>query len=353
MKMKLVSQAGNEHSSIENKIQSACKGLNLDRLDVAVAYATMPGLKLLELALGGLPSKSRWVIGLDDAITQPEAIEYLMQLRGSKVRVGKMSAATRFHPKLYCLWSSSFDDQCISVVGSGNLTLNGLRTNGETAAILIAESKSEAMQLKKQWKNMWQLGEELDLEQLQSYRELYMQAKKLRKKLIKLGVVPPDQSLDDKIEEKPSYNGNPESAHIAWLEAGTASAGGRDLEFPKKMMPFFELSRKKETRKFLMATGAEHELTFTERMDNQMWRLLFSSASIRAAIGRDTMRPESGVNRSDLAVVFRKINGSKNFQVEMLKADSSAFIDLVQKSKSINASFVTTKRPGGRKFGFY
>lgn len=151
MKFQLVSQIGDKKSSLEQKIKSACSGMiyDLDRLDVAVAYATIQGVKLLESTLGGIPSRSRWIIGLDDAVTQPEALEYLKKLEGSEVHVGKMQSTARFHPKLYCLWSSNYDRKCVSIVGSGNLTINGFRGNGEAAIIATSESKSETLLLKK------------------------------------------------------------------------------------------------------------------------------------------------------------------------------------------------------------
>lgn len=352
MKWTLISQGGKGNASLGQAINSACKGLDLDRLDVAVAYATLPGVKALKLALGGIPKKSRWVIGLDDAITQPEALKYLVELPGSEVRVAKMTPAKRFHPKLYCLWSSLVVDRCISVIGSGNMTLNGLRTNGETAIILTAETSNEVENLRTQWDKMWELGHKPNKKELDDYRGVYLKAKNQRKKLVDLGVTPPEAEPDAPVDEEPAYDGDPAAARIAWLEAGSPSAAGRDLEFPKAMMPFFALNKSKEARNFIMENGSKHSLTFTERTDNQMWRLLFSSASIQDALGRDTMRPTSGGNRSDLVVAFHKIEGSKDFKVKMMTVNSVSFKDLVKKSKEVKGVF-STRNPGGRQFGFY
>ena len=356
MKFELVSQIGVKNSSLEEKIKSACFDTiyDLDRLDVAVAYATIQGVKLLESTLGQIPSNSRWVIGLDDAVTQPEALEYLTKLEGSEVRIGKMHRAARFHPKLYCLWSSNDDSKCVSIVGSGNLTISGFRENGEAAAIFTSESISDALLLKQQCKRMWQLGEKLSSLKLQSYRDTYMKAKKLRKELVDIGVTLPDSQSESQWEEG-SYtqSGDPTSASNAWLEAGSASAGGRDLEFPKKMMPFFRLSATKETRKFIMGDGTEHQLTFTERTRNQMWRLMFTSEAIRAAIDRDTLRPTSGGNRSDLTIIFQRIKGSNDFALRMIRIDDYEFNKLLQKSRSSGSLERTTAGPGGRRYGFY
>jgi len=202
---------------------------------------------------------------------------------------------------------------------------------------------------------MWQLSEKLSSDKLQSYRDTYMKAKKLRKELIDIGITPPDSQSESQWEEENyyTYNGDPANARHAWLEAGSASAGGRDLEFPKKMMPFFKLNATKETRTFVMDDGAEHKLRFTERKSNQMWRLMFTSEAIRAAIDRDTLRPMSGGNRSDLVVVFQRIKGSKDFALKMIRMGGYEFEKLLQKSKKSGSHTRTAAGPGGRQYGFY
>lgn len=351
MKSKLVAQGGGGTASLSKAIGAAASDAAFNRLDVAVAYATLQGIKALEIALGGIPPKSRWVIGLDDAISQPEAITYLVEMPGSTVRVAKMAPAKRFHPKLYRLWSSESADLCISVIGSGNMTQRGLRSNGETAAILTAESAEDAAEMDKQWKAMWRLGHNPQPDELAEYKKAYEIAKKQRKKISDIGAAPPEPDPSDPVEEEPSYTGTPTSAHLAWLEAGSANAGGKDLEFPKAMMPFFGLKKSKETRTFVVG-GKEFEMIFTERLANQMWRLMFTRDVTQAAIGRDSLRPPSGINRSDLTVIFRKVAGTKKFELVLVPIDSAAYSEALERSKSIGGYFAT-RNPGGRKFGFY
>lgn len=351
MKWTLIAQGGDDQDSLDETLRASCSDPNLDRLDVAVAYATLQGVKALKMALNGIPQRSRWIIGLDDGISQPAAIEYLMKLNGAKVRLAKLSPSRRFHPKLYCIWSSVADDICISAVGSGNMTLNGLRKNGETGVVLSADCKEEADKLKAQWKAMWRLGVEATIASVSEYKAIYEAAKIYRKKIADAGASPPEPEQDDPVEILASYTGDPSGARTAWLEAGSPSAGGRDLEFPKAMMPFFALSGGREDRKITTVGGSAFILTFTERLDNQMWRLLFSSSAIQAAIGRDSMRPAPGINRSDLVVVFHKVAGSKNLRVEFTKIGSTKHIQLQSESKLANGLY-RTRNPGGREFGF-
>lgn len=75
MKWTLISQGGAGDQTLGKALSESSGTGQFDRLDVAVAYATLPGVKALALAVGGIPQISRWVVGLDDAITQPEALE--------------------------------------------------------------------------------------------------------------------------------------------------------------------------------------------------------------------------------------------------------------------------------------
>lgn len=352
LKWTLISQGGAADQTLGKALTASSGAGKFDRLDVAVAYATLPGVKALDLAVGGIPQTSRWVVGLDDAISQPEALEYIAQLPGSELRVVKLTPTRRFHPKMYLLWSSTNKGEAAAAIGSGNMTLNGLRKNGETAVVLTAEAVKDANALKRQWREMWDLGHSPSNQELADYKELFKKAKKQRKKVADLGAAPLEPDPTDVVGEESTFDGSPESAKIAWLEVGSANAGGRDLEFPKAMMPYFGLNGSKEKRKFITVDGQEHTLVFTKREQNDMWRLMFNTASIQSAVNRITMRPASGANRSDLAVVFRKRVGTKKFDLQLLKIASAKFKIYVKQSKNIDAQYVTTKAPGGRRYGY-
>ena len=352
MKWRLIAQGQLSAPTLAEALGEAISSDQFDNLDVAVAYATLQGVKALELALNGIKKTSRWVVGLDDAISQPEAIEYLISLNGSKVRLASMSPQKRFHPKLYCSWSSNRDDQCVTAIGSGNMTLNGLRNNGETAVLLTAESNVEVAALRAQWQAMWDLGRAATSDAIEAYRKAYSAARKQRRKISNLGVAPPEPKPNAPVEVESSFDGNPTSANHAWLEAGSPSAGGRDLELPRHIVPFFELKRSPTTKTFRMQNGEHFYLRFTERTNNQMWRLMFNRNSIHAATGRETLRPVSGGNRSDLGVVFRKSDGAADYDVQMVAIGSPEHENIIARSRRANGLF-HTRNPGGRNFGFF
>lgn len=352
MQVRLIAQ-GTQEATLEGALADAAAAGDFDRLDVAVAYATKQGLLTLKGALGGFPDKSRWVVGLDDAITQPEALTYLTNLPGARLRLAQLAPDRRFHPKLYCLRNSANDAIAVSAIGSGNMTLRGLRRNGEAAVLLTAESTVDASALKAQWKTLWSLGDDATQPVIQAYADAYQKAKKQRAKVVDLGVAPPEPEPDAPVPVVAIFDGNPASATIAWTEGGSPSAGGRDLEFPRAMMPFFRLNASPVHKRFRMANGQVFLLTFTMRADNQMWRLMFSRDAIFAGIGRENLRPVAGTsNRSDLAVVFERSGSGADYDVRLLPIGSAPYNALVARSHAIGV-VDRTRNPGGRNFGYY
>lgn len=350
----LVAQGHLGGTTIAAEMQAAIGQIVFDRLDVAVAYATRAGLEALRVAIGDWPVATRWVVGLDDAITQPEAIDELTELPGGTLRLASLAPeGRRFHPKLYCLWSSTNPAVCLAVIGSANMTLHGLNRNGEVGAILVAENVAEAEMLKASWGQMNALGRDLNDWDLNEYREAHTRARRARKRMAKIGAVPADPEGEEEMGDIPVFDGDPARASVAWTEGASPSAGGRDLEFPRPMMPFFHLTHSPSTKRFRMKNGQIFPLTFTMRTDNQMWRLLFSRDAIFAGIGRQSLRPVLyDSNRSDLAIVFSRAVGDADYDIDLIVIDSPAHAALLARSQAVGI-LERTRNPGGRHYGYY
>lgn len=231
--------------------------------------------------------------------------------------------------------------------------MRGLRHNGEAAVLLNAETIEDVAALKAQWKILWSLGLDATQPMIDAYAESYMQAKKQRAKVVDLGVAPPEPEPDAPIPAPVIFDGNPANASTAWTEGASPSAGGRDLEFPRTMMPFFRLNNSPVHKRFRMANGQVFLLTFTMRTDNQMWRLMFSRDAIFAGIGRESLRPATGTsNRSDLAIVFEREGNGADYQVQLLPIGSAPYNALVARSQAAGV-VDRTRNPGGRNFGYF
>ena len=347
---KLVSQGKAGGETLAGAIGIVLAGKNFDRLDVAVAYATRSGIRALKQTSGGFPSTTRWVVGLDDFITQPEAIDDLLSFDDVEVRLATLAPeGRRFHPKMYCFWSSQDANLCVAVIGSANMTQHGLNKNGEVSAILEAENAEDAAQLKAGWQAMWAMGKSADAQSLESYRAAHIIARRAQRGLAKVGGIVMQPEAEETLS---TFDGNPATASTAWTECGSPSAGGRDLEFPRALMPFFGLLESPATKSFRAQNGDTFQLKFTERTNNDMWRLMLSTDSIRSAIGRDTLRAVAGGNRSDLAIVFTRAGNGTDYDLRMVLIGSAQHSELLALSQAADG-LNRTHGPGGRNFGFY
>lgn len=138
-------------------------------LDVAAAYITAGGLHdfvdRMETALGGdWPSvEKRWLTSFDYCRTQPVALEKLLSLPTSSVRVHDAHFTLAhnampkipFHPKTFLIRS---DDKDFALAGSGNLSRSGMSRGVEVGLALSvlrtnpAEASSAAsMQSLRDW----------------------------------------------------------------------------------------------------------------------------------------------------------------------------------------------------------
>lgn len=192
MKFQLLAQGGAREVSLAAAIKLRVRTAPFNRLDVAAAYVTLQGVRALEATLGSKPASSRWVVGLDDAITQPEAIEYLVALAGAELRVAKLSPARRFHPKVYRFFDDNAPGRSLLVVGSGNLTQRGIQKNAEGAVLLDAENEADVALGVTMFEELWAIGRKLEVGELAAYAERYKKAKASRKAVEDAGDSPPE-----------------------------------------------------------------------------------------------------------------------------------------------------------------
>ena len=231
------------------------------------------------------------------------------------------------------------------------MTLNGLRRNGETAALLSAENAGDTAALRGQWETMWDMGSATSQAMIDEYRSQYQKAKAARRVVVALKAAPAEPDPEAPLPPEATFDGaDPSSATIGWTEAGSPSAGGLDLEFPRELMPFFALPQAGGMRRFRTPNGSIHSLRFTYRDDNKMWRLLLSADSVDDLIGRRSLRPGPH-ERSEFALTFARAANADEYGLAALRLDSLDFQALIQETEAVGG-LRSTKGNGSRKFGF-
>jgi HKD family nuclease len=173
-------------------IEAIAKASDLIKLDIAAAYVTSSGtydlLKRIDAALGAdwAGVKKRWITSFDYCRTQPIALETLLSLPASSVRVydaafclahGGMPKVP-FHPKAFLFRGK---DKDFALAGSGNLSRSGL-SKGIEVGLTIAVARQNPVEptsaaaikaLRRWYKVAWETATPLDADLLKRYVKLF------------------------------------------------------------------------------------------------------------------------------------------------------------------------------------
>lgn len=137
---------GSEYASL---FSLALRQAEFASFDGAVAYATLEGIKSLEASFADnlraqwLGLRKRWLTGIDWCRTEPVALERLSSLDNSVCRIHDGTRVVRqagcfpilpFHPKTFILQGEGV---VAVIVGSGNLSRNGLTKGHEVGSLLL------------------------------------------------------------------------------------------------------------------------------------------------------------------------------------------------------------------------
>ena len=153
------------------------------RMSVAVAYSSLAGVaSLCDIARASNPEVSfRWLLGLDDYITHPAAIEFCCSIGNTNVRLYRSTKAnTRFHPKVFLFDTLGNNAASSMIVGSANLTFAALNKNCEAIAILDAQNAADAAIMRSRYELLWGLGGKPTKPLLDEYRKQFAKFRKSR-----------------------------------------------------------------------------------------------------------------------------------------------------------------------------
>ena len=140
-------------------------------VDIAVAFVTLAGLSdlLPVLKKASMNGSVRLLTGLYQCFTEPEALRVLLAEQtdtADRLSV-RLSTDPHFHWKAYFLLKGG---KATAVIGSSNLTAEGLGGSGEFNAVFSMSAKSPAYKsLRKPFEEEWKLAKPLHREQIDKY----------------------------------------------------------------------------------------------------------------------------------------------------------------------------------------
>ncbi len=329
----------------EHVVATSC-----DELNAAAAYVTIEGVNALLETLGDrLLKSSRWLVGLDDAVSQPGAIEKIQALPNARIRVVAFgSTGVRFHTKLIHLAASKKPKIAALMVGSANISRAAFEKNAEAAAFLTSDDEATAEWFRKTFEDVWKLGHAPTAAELEAYKTRYDAARKLRKKI--------NQLLE---ESEPSSNVvfapdeaqlDPSLADLCWIECGRITLMGRELELKAIQARFFGLTPTGGPAKIMTLVhrdGSSHPTQFIFR-GNSMWRVMFPTSIPEVGAGLRPIEPNGGLGRSPYVAVFQRTNQADRFEIRFLHEESDDYTDLRARSDALG----TLGDTGSRRFGW-
>lgn len=135
-------EIGNVHRiRIGDVLNTAIADSNCRRFRFAVAYTRMSGWNRLAASIDSLLNRGGRIsgaTGVDNAITSIEALQFLRQISADST-VFYTTSGFIFHPKLYLM---NGDSQAVALIGSANLTRDGLFRNIEVATAVHLDFNS-------------------------------------------------------------------------------------------------------------------------------------------------------------------------------------------------------------------
>ncbi len=108
---------------------------------VSVAFVREGGLDVVEEAIKPLAKHTKFFVGIRNDITSIQAIKRLLTMGVELYAVDTGSRNTIFHPKLYFAANTT---QASVIIGSANLTFNGLHNNIEVSTLMMLDLSDPA-----------------------------------------------------------------------------------------------------------------------------------------------------------------------------------------------------------------
>lgn len=348
-----------------NAIGQIVESAGVQTMDVAAAYITSGGVfeltKQMKASMGAAWKgvKKRWITSFDYCRTEPLALETLLSLPSSSVRIHNAAFCLEhhgtpkvpFHPKAFLFRG---DQRDFALAGSGNISRSGL-LKGFEAGLVIAVNRvdpdeptsSAAVKSLRTWFSVtWNGATALDGNLLEAYTELYESTPNLKSPVPTEDDVASDYvggtALSDKDLQKLRVCRN------FWIEAGNVTKNfgpklpGNQLMMKRLSRVFFGFDPTAVAENTQIGTvhisfdggpTGGYSLTYS---DNKMDKLVLPHPS---EVGPPSYDNQPLLFRRMTPKLFRLTLGTKPDKASWLK-----------KSKAIQAAFVMK---GGREWGVF
>ena len=357
MKLSILSQVPSRSESLlSDTLQSYAASFECSELRVAVAYASVAGVMRLLKVLNStkVTFRSQWLLGLDDYLTQPGALQLCATLPNAELRIaGSLGKQKRFHPKMFFLSSRQSSLICL---GSANLTIGGLVRNCESFSAIQCESNDEMGTFLPAWEALWQVGRTASNEDIDRYTFEYSQANPPRgdggSNSGDLDTT--DSSEEFEILENDSPELDPLLARRCWIEVGKNTGKGFELEFKAEQALFFGLSPggddgEKQYRNFRTSAGEVVSLPLRYQKTNGMWRLQMNSVVPEVAAGLRPRDQQTGqLGRSPYVAVFDRTEAFGVFAISFIDEQGAQYRELRHRS----ATAGSIGRTSARRYGW-
>lgn len=313
-----------------------------DMTRVAAAYVTVSGVRCLfdVVRETAVLNASQWIVGLDDALTQPSAIELLSSLINSEVRVaGLRYTGHRFHPKLF-QFSESSTAKTSLLVGSSNLTKAALSSNVEAGATVNCDTAEEIESIQQAWSDLWACGQALTPQLLDRYKEEYRVSRANREAVAR--------ETGRRVLDDDDGTVDPALATTCWIEVGNITGfQAEQLEIKAEQALFFGVDAHGGPDKhvpLVLESGVIVNVRLTY-LGNFMWR--FYLPSTIPEVAERGLRP--GGVRSPFVAIFSRPEVQSPIHLRFVRTTDSEF----QVIRSISLEAGTLGRTTAREYGWY
>jgi HKD family nuclease len=313
------------------------------RISACAAYATYKGTVLLRsLLLGQNDTIYRWLIGLDDTFTDPKALRVAMQTYGAETRIVELeSKGKRFHPKAYLL-DSNEQGTATLIIGSCNLTEAALTKNCEVYAACYANTASEVERLRDYWDMLWKIGRPVTEEKVVEYETRFKAAR------VRNPVIEAEKSTPASRKVSKAVSASVSSSTLAWIELGSNTGGGNQLDIVKALAPFLSLTSnaRQGTTQHLPIKSKQGTLNYQLTFTKGMWRFMNLQQGFTSPL-----RPKADSPSPYLLIIKRASDGELSMRIILRDNDEAKNIMAL----SAEIGFVGSSVAGssGRRFGWH